>query len=153
MNIILKRIEIYLKSKILYYSEVGTMKKAMLGLVLLITLIAGCAENKNVSAPLSDKISMEVKSVDKSSNEIISETEVRLTAKGFDKDAVTLAKKDSLTIIIADEVNGHYLTMSGSRLSERQLFKGEKINVNFPSNGIFEIIDETSKQSLKVQII
>lgn len=108
-------------------------------------------ENKDISA-LPDE------------NKEAFESDVRLTSQGFDADEITVKKGESLTIIIEgkeeeklrelglEKARGHYLTIDGERIAQKELEDQDKINIPFDKEGTFEIFDETSKQSLTVNV-
>lgn len=109
-------------------------------------------ENKDISA-LPDE-----------NKETVFESDVRLTSQGFDADEITVKKGESLTIIIEgkeeeklrelglEKARGHYLTIDGERIAQKELEDQDKINIPFDKEGTFEIFDETSKQSLTVNV-
>ncbi|MCK5283228.1 MAG: hypothetical protein KAK00_07505 [Nanoarchaeota archaeon] len=123
------------------------MKRILIAIALFAVLLTGCmvVEDTGTHAILTTEA--------EEGEKITFEDEVRLTAEGFDADKITIEKGNSLTIfIVDDDINGHYLTMEDARLSEKQLSDGDKINVAFDETGKFEIIDETSKNSLIVNV-
>ena len=127
------------------------MKKIIIFLALLALVIAGCATvEKNVDITESDSFSIEGEDT---ISEGSSENDIRLASEGFEITETALNKGESLTIIVVDDiVSGHYLTIDGHRVSSKDIGNGDKINIPFDTEGIFEILDENSGATLSVNV-
>ena len=76
---------------------------------------------------------------------------VRLMEEGFDINEVYMRPGDSIDIFVADNgVDGHYILLNNERVTDREIGKGETINIGFPDEGEYTITDETSKSFLNV---
>jgi len=126
------------------------MKKILSLLIIISVLALGCTQ-ADVQQEERKFFTMTLENSDVKPD--FPESQIRLTSHGFEADQLTVRQEESLTIIIRDNLNGHYITASGARLAEKQLFDGEKVNIGFDSIGTYEIIDENSKSSLTVHVI
>lgn len=127
------------------------MKKIFVILMLLALFLTACNQVQEDKADLNI-LSEEVS--EPNDLEIQTESEVRLTAEGFDATEIAVKQEESLTILIVDDdMNGHFLSIDGDRIAEKELANGEKLIVSFDTAGKIEITDETSKGLLIVNVI
>ena len=126
------------------------MKYAYLALMAIFLVACNGADGTNTNDP-SGAVTAEFGN-DPSQGKM--EEDVRLTSRGFDATDVTLKMGGSVTVFIDDaRVDGHILTLDNTRLSEREMHQGQRLNLGFGKEGTFEIADETSKQTFTVTVL
>ncbi len=132
------------------------MKCITLIALLCAMLVIGCTQP--VQAPQEDVAESTKPAQIAEPEEVVEEqvqtqNDVRLTAKGFDVEEVTVNLGESVTIFVNDDmVEDHYLSMDGARISEQPLTKGGRISVSFTEEGAHEITDDTGKFALTVYV-
>jgi hypothetical protein len=127
------------------------MRIAIIILVILAVFMAACAkvEDTTTDVEITDTETTETVEEEKAN----SDPEVRLVKEGFDADKVYLNLGESLTIMIFDDdVKGHYILLDEQRILPKDMMKGDKLNVPFNEKGTFQVVDETSKESLTVVV-
>ncbi|MBD3163975.1 hypothetical protein GF323_02135 [Candidatus Woesearchaeota archaeon] len=117
------------------------------GILILAALITACTSLQQGSLPTGYAVA-EHNTVIRD----ISQPDVRLTAEGFDTGKAAVNKGEYLTIMITGNLKGHYLTLEGDRISDKHLAPDTKVIIPFDEAGTFEVVDQTSKQSLSVVV-
>jgi hypothetical protein len=127
--------------------------KKLISIMLFAALLIGACTNveENVENENWDSAVFSVADSEEDQRESF-DYEVRLTDKGFDATEINIKEGESLTIfVVDDDVDGHYLSIEGSRISKKELHKGDEWNVPL-DEGSLEIIDEITKSSLKINV-
>ncbi len=124
------------------------MKKIFIVLALFAVLLTACTTLKGTGS----KVVITTVTEETEGKGTVFESDVRLTTQGFDTDAVTVKKEEGLAITVTEELKGHYLTLDSERITKKGFEAGDKISIPFDEMGSFEIIDETSKSILSVNV-
>ena len=80
------------------------------------------------------------------------ESDVRLTPNGFDQDTITVKAGESLRVIMTDDLDPEYLLLNNERIAYKELNNDDSVEIPFDEPGMYQLTDESSKQTLEVLV-
>jgi hypothetical protein len=127
------------------------MKRILIAIILSLVVLSGCVviEKKDEGVFTTKTSVIESGNVEEKDVEY----DVVLSGEGFERDEITVGIGQDLSIICTSNVTGHYLTLNGQRISNKELNDGEIIDVALDKIGNYKIIDEETKSALFVKVI